>query len=68
MILLGKKLRKLRRDKELTQQQIADTLGLTRAAYASYELSRRQPDHQTILRLAKLFNVTTDYLINNEIK
>lgn len=66
--MLGKKLRKLRRDRELTQQQVADFLGLSRAAYGSYELGRRQPDNHTLLKLSRYFGVTVDYLIDDTVK
>ena len=54
----------------LTQQNVADSLGITYQAYSHYENERRTPDIDTIYKLAKLFNVEVDYLIgksnNNE--
>lgn len=59
------RLRKLRKEKKLTQQEIADKLGITRQAYGYYEneKSKREPDLATIQKLAEIFGVTTDYLL-----
>jgi transcriptional regulator with XRE-family HTH domain len=61
--LLQERLRKLREYKELTQQDLADFLGITRPAYTAYESGRRQPDHETLSRLADFFDVSVDYLL-----
>ncbi|MBM4762747.1 helix-turn-helix transcriptional regulator [Bacillus sp. B15-48] len=59
------RLKKLRLDKKLTQQDVADKLGITRQAYGYYEneKSKREPDHATTQKLAEMFEVTTDYLL-----
>lgn len=59
------RLRNLRRAKKLTQQEIADKLGITRQAYGYYENenSKREPDIETIQKLAEIFDVSTDYLL-----
>lgn len=68
MIMLGEKLKNLRNDKDLTQEQVAKYLGLTRGAYAGYELGRRDPDKQTLLKLARFYGVSVDFLIDDSIK
>lgn len=55
----------LRNGKLLTQQQLADQLGLTRAAIAHYETGRREPDIETLLALSGFFGVTVDFLLGN---
>lgn len=52
--------------KKVTQQEIADKLGITRQAYGYYEneKSKREPDHATTRKLADIFGVSTDYLIS----
>lgn len=59
------RLRDLRLAKKLTQQDVADKLGITRQAYGYYEneKSKREPDHATTKRLAEMFDVTTDFLL-----
>lgn len=57
------KIKELRTSKKMTQQEIANYLGITRPAYTAYESGNRQPDFETLEKLANLFNVTTDYLL-----
>lgn len=61
--MLGKKLKQLRGDRR--QQDIADALGISRARYSHYENEIREPDHETLIALAALHNVSIDYLIGN---
>jgi len=56
-------LRILREKKSLTQQQVAEMMGVSRAAYGKWEIGEREPDHKTLIKLADLFEVTTDYLL-----
>lgn len=46
-----------------TQQQIADYLNMARASYAKYETGTNTPTTDNILKLAKLYNCSTDYLL-----
>ena len=66
--MLGERLKFLRQQTNKTQQQIADKLGITRAAYSHFENDRNQPDSDTIVRLAELFEVSTDYLLGRDEK
>lgn len=59
----GSNLRRLRRNRGLTQQQVADSLGITKATYSGYETDRREPDVFKIKALAKLFGVSGDELL-----
>lgn len=58
-----KNLKDARKHAKMTQQQVADVLGIERPSYARYESSERQPDMDTLIKLADTFNVTTDYLL-----
>ena len=60
---MGEKLKQLRLEKGLTQRQVAEVLGLTVKGYNFYELNLREPPIDTLKKLCKLFNVTSDYLI-----
>lgn len=66
MVDLGKRLKDLRKSKGLTQQQVADRVWVTKAMISSYELSARSPSYEVLIKLAKLFGVTTDYLLGIE--
>ncbi|MEH7223899.1 helix-turn-helix transcriptional regulator [Bacillus sp. JJ1566] len=59
------RLKKLRTDRKLTQQQIANKLGITRQAYGYYESEKekREPDHATTQKIAEIFDVSVDYLL-----
>ena len=48
---------------KMTQQAVADHLGIDRSSYARYETGTREPDMDTLHRLANLFSVSSDYLL-----
>ena len=47
----------------MTQQEVADKLGITLPAYTAYESGKREPDFSILQSLANIFDVTTDYLL-----
>lgn len=57
------RLKDLRMEKGVSQQKIADYLGITRQSYSNYELGNREADYKTLTNLAKYFNTTVDYLL-----
>ena len=61
------RLKELRNNKGLSQAAIAERFGITQQAYANYERGTRQPDYDTLKKLADYFNVTTDYLLGRDI-
>ncbi len=61
--MLGKRLKELRSSRKLTQTEIAEKLGITRGTYAHYEIDKRQPDYETLKKIAKYYDVNTDYLL-----
>ena len=50
----------------LTQEQVANKLGLSIGTISGYERGYRKPDPDTLNNLADLYNVTTDYLLGRE--
>lgn len=60
-----KNLKQARKAKGMTQDEIAALIGLSRQAYASYETGFRDPDTATLAKLARILDVTTDYLVGN---
>lgn len=58
------KIKELRKEKKATQQEIANLLGITRGAYANIENGRREPDIETLIKLADYFHVSVDYLLD----
>lgn len=64
MSSFGERLRKLRRDRNVTQTQLADYLEIKGAAVGKYETNRNAyPNIKTLIKIADYFNVTTDYLL-----
>lgn len=63
MVDMGEKLRLLRIEKNLTQKQVADMIGLAISAVSSYESGSRYPSYNVLVRLAHIFHVSTDYLL-----
>lgn len=61
--LLAAKLAAARKENNYTQEDIAEFLNLSRATITNYESGKRSPDYDTLIKLAKKYNVTTDYLL-----
>ena len=64
----GENIKKLRTGHNMTQQQLADALSVSRSTIASYESGRTQPDVETLKQLANLFHITVDELIGKPIE
>ena len=47
----------------MTQQQLADRVGVTKSVISYYELQARYPSPEVLVKLASIFHVTTDYLL-----
>lgn len=57
------RLKILREKRGMSQQHLADELGISRSAVGNYELGSREPDFETLELIADYFNVDMDYLI-----
>lgn len=65
----GERLLKLREERNETQQQLADAIGITRQSLSRYETSERTPNMDLIYNIAKHYNVSADYLLGlSEVK
>ena len=62
-MLLANNLKFLRKRHGYTQSQVALLLEINRSTYAYYELGETQPSLLTLVKLARLYDVTTDYLL-----
>lgn len=63
MANFAKVFKELRTNLKLTQQELADKLGLSRSAIGMYEKGEREPDFETLELIADFFNVDMDYLL-----
>ncbi len=68
MVEFGKRLRELRKEKGLTQKQLASLIRVQGSIVSFYELGDRIPSPEVLIKLAGVFNVTTDYLLGIEKK
>lgn len=58
-----------RKERKLRQEDMAKQLGIARTTYAMYEQGKREPDYNTLIKLATFFEVSIDYLLGTtEIK
>ena len=68
---IGKKLRELRIEQNLTQNEVAILTGIKRLSIAAYELNEQLPPVDKLIQLANLYKVSLDYLCgldNSEIR
>jgi transcriptional regulator with XRE-family HTH domain len=57
------KVKELREEKELLQAELAVFLHVSKSAVSGWEVGRNQPNYETLLNIAKFFDVSTDYLL-----
>lgn len=60
---LAERMRELRKEKNLRQEDAAAELKLSMSAYCRYELGSREPTASVIVRMADYYGVSTDYLL-----
>lgn len=68
LVNFGNRLKTLRIKKKLTQQQLADLLGLTKSVISAYENGLRYPAYDVLIKIARIFKVSTDFLLGVAIK
>lgn len=56
------RLRDLREDMDLTQEQLVQKLHMHKTTYTNYEQGKREPPFELIIKLAKLYQVSIDYI------
>lgn len=59
----SERIKELRVEKGLRQADLANLVGISRAAVTDWETGRHEPPLDTIIRLCKIFDVTSDYLL-----
>ena len=59
----GERLKQLRIKNNVTQQELADYIGVGRPSIAGYETKKKHPDYDKLKLIAQFFNVSTDYLL-----
>ena len=62
----GERLYQLRKQKYISQEELADTLNVTRQSISKWELDQTYPDIDNLVRLARYFDVSVDFLVTGE--
>ena len=68
MVNFGLILKSLRIRDDMSQAQLAQKLGLTKSVISAYETGTRQPSYDVLIHIAGIFDVSTDYLLEEERK
>ena len=63
----GERMKSIREAKKLTQEKLARNIGVSASTIGMYEQNRREPDLETLKKIAKILNTSLDYLLNLEI-
>lgn len=64
--MFGKQLRKIRMERHMTQQKLADSVGLALRSYQCYEQGTREPSLSMLVSLADALEVSTDVLLERD--
>ncbi len=63
MTPLGQRIKVLREEKNITQEQLAKCIDISRGSLSMIEISKREPDNYTLVKLADYFDTTIDFLL-----
>jgi transcriptional regulator with XRE-family HTH domain len=61
-MMFSSRLKLLRTQRKLTQEEMAEKIGVARTTYAMYEQNKREPDYETLQKIANFYGVSVDYL------
>ena len=64
--MIFQRIRDLREDSDLTQEQVAEMLGVKQTTYSKYELGRIEVPAEVLIKLADYYQVSLDYLVGRE--
>lgn len=62
-MMIGERLKELRKKKKIKQDILAELLGLTKFTISGYEHNNCEPSDQNLVKMAKYFNISADYLL-----
>lgn len=64
--MIGQALTQFRKEKSMSQKEVAAALGISQATYSTYERGRTEPPAEILVRLSYLFRVSVDHLIQRD--
>lgn len=62
-MLIGEKIKELRKNKKISQEQLGNAVGVSKMAISYFEKGKKAPSRETLEKIADYFDVTTDYLL-----
>lgn len=63
MDIINSKIKELRQEKKLTQKELAIKLGVSSTCYAGWEQGYREPSLECLIKLCKILEISSDYLL-----
>lgn len=63
--MFSERIKKLRDEKNISQIDLAEYLGISQQALSKWENNKTEPDNDSLIKIAQYFNVSTDYLLGN---
>ena len=63
MVDIGSRIKELRASQKITQNEFAERLGVSKSAISSYENGSRLPSYEILIKISRIFKVSTDYLL-----
>lgn len=63
MLIFGERLKELREEKNMTQEELSSYLNVTRQSISGYETGSSEPVLENLVIISKIFNVSIDYLL-----
>lgn len=66
--MIGQRIRDLRKQKRMSQTELAKSAGVSQTTVTAWETGKAEPSSSAVARLADIFNVTTDYLLGRPSK
>lgn len=67
-MIIEKRIKQLRINQKISQQELGNILGVTKVSVSCYENGKRVPSLDTLIKIAKYFNTSLDYLVGREKK
>lgn len=64
----GKRIKKLRAENKISQQELGDIIGVTKVSISGYENGNRAPSLDKLIEIANYFKTSIDYLVSREKK
>ena len=61
------RIRELRKQKKMTQKELAAHLEIADSTLSYWEMGKYEPDHESLKRLSKFFNVSIDYILGGDL-